>query len=142
MKLHKLKIDNGLFLDELFLQGVTSYKVEQGDLDACLTLEMDVTILKNEFEPRNQKKSGKRLTVEKWIDLQKRGIKLCDRSIPEIPQVICIGVLQEDGTIKSEPRLVSASEWKNFQESWRRISGQKNPECKDYRPPQFFLFCE
>lgn len=45
--LHKLKIDNGLFLDGIHLKGVKAYEVKQGDGDdiACLTLKMDTVIL-------------------------------------------------------------------------------------------------
>lgn len=47
--LHILKIDNGILLDGFHLKGVSAYKVKQNkDKDfACLTLEMDVSILDN-----------------------------------------------------------------------------------------------
>lgn len=82
------------------------------------------------------------LTMDQWIDLQKKNIRTCDGNEDIVPKAIFIGILQKDGTVESNVRLVSASEWKKFQESWKKISGQKNPKCKDYLPPQFFLFCE
>ena len=48
-RIHRLKIDNGIFLDEERLNGVREYSVihnEEDDL-ATLTLKMDVTILGN-----------------------------------------------------------------------------------------------
>ncbi len=49
MALHKLKIDEGLYLDNFLLQGVKAYKVnhEENEDLACLTLEMDVSLLSN-----------------------------------------------------------------------------------------------
>ncbi len=49
MKLHKLKVDEGLFLDGSRLRGVSAYKVEQNENEdfACLTLKMDVLLLGN-----------------------------------------------------------------------------------------------
>lgn len=51
MELHKLRIDeNGVWLDEILLRGVRSYKVshpENSDIDE-LTLVMDTTTLRNE----------------------------------------------------------------------------------------------
>lgn len=48
-RIHRLKIDNGIFLDEERLNGVREYSVIQNENDdwACLTLKMDVTILGN-----------------------------------------------------------------------------------------------
>ena len=45
--LHKLKVDNGIFLDEKRIYGIRKYSVVQkeGDNQATLTIEMDVTIL-------------------------------------------------------------------------------------------------
>lgn len=48
-RIHRLKIDNGIFLDEERLNGVREYSVihnEECNL-ATLTLKMDVTILGN-----------------------------------------------------------------------------------------------
>lgn len=48
--LHILKVDDGLILDDLHLKGVSAYKLEQNqNADfACLTLVMDVSILRDE----------------------------------------------------------------------------------------------
>lgn len=45
--LHKLKVDNGIFLDEKRIYGIRKYSVVQkeGDNQATLTIKMDVTIL-------------------------------------------------------------------------------------------------
>lgn len=45
--LHKLKVDNGIFLDEKRIYGIRKYSVVQkeGDNQATLIIEMDVTIL-------------------------------------------------------------------------------------------------
>ena len=47
--IHRLKIDNGIFLDGERLNGVREYSVIHNEHDdlACLTLKMDVTILGN-----------------------------------------------------------------------------------------------
>lgn len=49
MKLHKFKMDEGLFLDGFRLRGVSAYHVEQNENNdfACLTLKMDVSLLGN-----------------------------------------------------------------------------------------------
>lgn len=80
------------------------------------------------------------LALDEWIDLQEKNIRTCDGNESSIPKTIFIGILQKNGTVKSRVRLVSASEWEELQELWKKISGQKNPVCKDYLPPQFFLF--
>lgn len=48
-RIHRLKIDNGIFLDEERLNGVREYSVIHNEEDnlATLTLKMDVTILGN-----------------------------------------------------------------------------------------------
>lgn len=45
--LHKLKVDNGIFLDEKGLYGIREYSVVHNEEDdqATLTIKMDVTIL-------------------------------------------------------------------------------------------------
>lgn len=45
--LHRLKVDNGIFLDGKRLYGIREYSVVQNKEDdqATLTIEMDVTIL-------------------------------------------------------------------------------------------------
>lgn len=50
MSLHRIKIDSGLFLDEIHLKGVRAYKIKQneGSNSACLTLEMDVVLFGNQ----------------------------------------------------------------------------------------------
>lgn len=83
-----------------------------------------------------------KLTMDEWIALQRKNVRICNGNEDIIPKTIFIGVLQKDGTVESRTRLVSASEWEEFQELWKNISGQKNHACKDYLPPQFFLFCE
>lgn len=47
--LHRLKVDNGIFLDEKRLYGIREYSVVQneGDDRVALTIQMDVTILGN-----------------------------------------------------------------------------------------------
>ena len=47
--IHRLKIDNGIFLDGERLNGVREYSVIHNEHDdlACLTLKMDVAILGN-----------------------------------------------------------------------------------------------
>ena len=77
-----------------------------------------------------------KLTLDEWITLQKRKIKVCSGDEDVIPKQIFIGVLKEDGIIESEIRLVAVSEWKKFMESWERMTGEHYPS------PQFFLFCE
>ena len=73
-----------------------------------------------------------RLALDEWIDLQKKNIRTCDGNESIIPKTIFIGILQKNGTVESRVRLVSASEWEELQD----------PVCKDYLPPQFFLFYE
>lgn len=45
--LHKLKVDNGIFFMQKRIYGIRKYSVVQkeGDNQATLTIEMDVTIL-------------------------------------------------------------------------------------------------
>lgn len=83
-----------------------------------------------------------KLTLEEWLALQTKNVRVCAGNEDTVPKTIFIGTLQKDGTVESNVRLISATEWKKFQESWKKISGQKNPACKDYLPPQFFLFYE
>ena len=54
MKLHKLKLDEGLFLDGSRLRGVSAYKVEQNENEdlACLTLKMNVSLLGKKSHPK------------------------------------------------------------------------------------------
>ncbi len=83
-----------------------------------------------------------RITLKDWIALQKKNVRVCDGNEDVVPKVIFIGILKEDGTIESNVRLVSVEKWRQFEEIWKQISGQKNQASKDYLPPQFFLFCE
>ena len=52
--LHRLKVDNGIFLDEKRLCGVREYSVVQDEEDdqATLTIKIDVTILSNKRESK------------------------------------------------------------------------------------------
>lgn len=54
MALHKLKFDEGLYLDNFLLKGVRAYKMKQDENEelARLTLEMDVSILGNKVHPQ------------------------------------------------------------------------------------------
>lgn len=83
-----------------------------------------------------------KITMDKWLDLQKKNIKTCVGFEDIVPQTVFIGTLKEDGTIELRIRLISQTVWKKFEKLWKCISGQKNPFCKDYLPPQFFLFRE
>lgn len=49
MRINVLKINNGIFLDDKYLEGVREYSIVQSEEDdiAVLTLKMDVTILDN-----------------------------------------------------------------------------------------------
>lgn len=49
MKTNVLKINNGIFLDDKYLERVREYSIVQSEEDdiAVLTLKMDVTILDN-----------------------------------------------------------------------------------------------
>lgn len=59
--IHRLKIDNGIFLDGERLNGVREYSVIHNEHDdlACLTLKMDVAILGNCHTDNDIDKSGK-----------------------------------------------------------------------------------
>lgn len=52
--LHRLKVDNGIFLDEKRLYGVREYSVvlDEEDDQATLTIKIDVTILSNKRESK------------------------------------------------------------------------------------------
>lgn len=52
--LHRLKVDNGIFLDEKRLYGAREYSVVQDEEDdqATLTIKIDVTILSNKRESK------------------------------------------------------------------------------------------
>lgn len=59
--LNRLKIDNGIFLDETRLAGVREYSVihnEEGDL-ATLTIKMDVTTLEELYQEQSMGQRNK-----------------------------------------------------------------------------------
>lgn len=85
-----------------------------------------------------------KLTLNEWLDLQKNTIRTCEGLETEIPKPLFIGVMTKDETIEANMKLVSASEWKRFQEAWEKISGANHLVCGKNIPrqaPQFFLIC-
>jgi len=86
-----------------------------------------------------------KLTLEEWITLQKTRVEVCNGKEEVIPKAIFIGTLKNDGIIESKMKVVSKSEWEEFRDIWKQVSGQNNVICKECLPghtPQFFLFFE
>lgn len=85
-----------------------------------------------------------RVTLDEWMKLQEKNIRLCDRDKGEIPKTIFIGVKGNDGFVEVCMKLVAVSEWEKFQDAWERISGVNYPNYNGAIPrlaPQFFLIC-
>ena len=85
-----------------------------------------------------------RTTLNEWMEMQKKPVRVCDGPEGIIPKAIFFGVLMEDGSIETHMKLVSATECQAFQEVWERVSGVNHPDYKGNLPqkaPQFFLIC-
>lgn len=85
-----------------------------------------------------------RVTLDEWMKLQEKNIRLCDRAYGDIPKTIFIGVKGDDGFVEVRMKLVALSEWEKFQDAWERISGVNYPNYNGVIPrlaPQFFLIC-
>lgn len=82
-------------------------------------------------------------TLKEWLDMQRDTVRVCAGPENMIPKVIFVGTMAEDGTIEACMKLVTATEWENFETAWRRVSGV-NFLGKDKslrQAPQFFLIC-
>lgn len=81
------------------------------------------------------------LSMKEWLDMQRNSVRVCEEPENIAPKAIFIGTMTEDGCVEAHMKLVSASEWENFETAWRRISGANCPnKDKSLRhAPQFFL---
>lgn len=85
-----------------------------------------------------------KLTLNEWIEMQKRPVRVCEGPEAIIPKSIFFGTLMEDGSVETHMKLVSVSEWQALQEAWEGVCGVNSPDYKGNLPrkvPQFFLSC-
>lgn len=83
-----------------------------------------------------------KLSIDEWMKAQKREVRVCENPDSNMPKPIFIGVREESEILDVHMKLVSASEWRDFQEVWGRICGAGNVEKSlPQKVPQFFLIC-
>lgn len=85
-----------------------------------------------------------KLTLNEWIEMQKRPVRVCSGPEDMIPKAIFIGVLAEDGSVETHMKLLSVAKWRELQEVWEGVLGVNHPDYNGNLPhqaPQFFLIC-